>query len=133
VQLDTIAKIFYEQKVHKSKMESSKNMCSSRGNNQTGRGGGRQQRAFEGGPRRGGLYCDFMAHEHKGGAMSKIVIAGLENIAVALGCSKKTLYKWIRDKEFPAFKLDGIWRVMPRDAEEWLALQRAAVRDDCWQ
>lgn len=64
--------------------------------------------------------------------MSKIVIAGLENIAVELGCSKKTLYKWIRSKGFPAFKLGGIWRVMPRDAEEWLSVQRATLCDPTW-
>jgi predicted DNA-binding transcriptional regulator AlpA len=64
--------------------------------------------------------------------MSRIVIAGLANIAGELGCSKKTLYKWIRSKGFPAFKLDGIWRVMPRDAEEWLSLQRATVCDQAW-
>ncbi len=55
--------------------------------------------------------------------MSKLVISGLENIAEELGCSKKTLYKWIREKEFPAFKMDGVWRVMPRDAERWLRIQ----------
>jgi len=64
--------------------------------------------------------------------MSRIVIAGLENIAIELGCSKKTLYKWIRSKGFPAFKLDGVWRVMPRDVEHWLAAQRATSRDHAW-
>ncbi|TVM27767.1 hypothetical protein DQK91_22515 [Oceanidesulfovibrio marinus] len=57
--------------------------------------------------------------------MSKIVIAGLENMAQEMGCSKKTVYKWIRERDFPAFKLDGVWRVMPRDIEAWLAAQRA--------
>lgn len=57
--------------------------------------------------------------------MGKIVIAGLENMAQEMGCSKKTVYKWIRERDFPAFKLDGVWRVMPRDIEAWLAAQRA--------
>lgn len=56
--------------------------------------------------------------------MSKLVIAGLENIADELGCSRKTLYKWIRERDFPAFKMDGVWRVMPRDVEVWLYVQR---------
>lgn len=59
--------------------------------------------------------------------MSKLVIAGLENIADEVGCSKKTLYKWIRERDFPAFKMDGVWRVLPRDVELWLAIQRNAT------
>lgn len=49
----------------------------------------------------------------------KIVIAGLENIANEIGCSKKTLYKWIRQRKFPAFKMDGVWRAMRKDIEAW--------------
>jgi excisionase family DNA binding protein len=64
--------------------------------------------------------------------MRKLVITGLENIAQELGCSKKTLYKWIREKEFPAFKMDGVWRVMPPDAELWLRVQRNAQGRDTW-
>lgn len=56
--------------------------------------------------------------------MNKMVIAGLDNIADQVGCSRKTLYKWINQKNFPAFKMDGIWRVLPRDAEKWLSDQR---------
>jgi len=51
--------------------------------------------------------------------MGKIVIAGLENISTELGCSKKTLYKWIRQRQFPAFKMDGVWRAMPKDIVVW--------------
>ena len=51
--------------------------------------------------------------------MCKIIIAGLENIATELGCSKKTLYKWIRQRQFPAFKMDGVWRAMPKDIVVW--------------
>lgn len=57
--------------------------------------------------------------------MARLVIAGLENIAEELGCSKKTLYKWIQEKRFPAFKMDGVWRALPRDMEEWLKARRA--------
>ncbi len=64
--------------------------------------------------------------------MNKLVITGLDNIAYALGCSKKTLYKWIRERDFPAFKMDGVWRVLPRDAEIWLAIQRGAVNNRLW-
>jgi predicted DNA-binding transcriptional regulator AlpA len=60
--------------------------------------------------------------------MSKIVIAGLDNIATELGCSRKTLYKWIRTKDFPAFKLDGTWRAMPKDILGWLDGQRLGCR-----
>ncbi len=57
--------------------------------------------------------------------MTKIVLTGLDTIAEALGCSKKTLYKWIREKEFPAFKMDRVWRAMPGEIQEWLKNQRS--------
>lgn len=57
--------------------------------------------------------------------MQPLVLAGLENIAETMGCSKKTLCKWIKLKKFPAFKMDGVWRAMPRDIETWLAERRA--------
>jgi|GEM_PF-2058285 len=63
--------------------------------------------------------------------MSRLVIAGLENIALELGCSKKTLYKWIQDKRFPAFKMDGVWRVLPGDVEQWLMARRAESDRRC--
>ncbi len=58
-------------------------------------------------------------------ASERLVFAGLDNIAEALGCSKKTLYKWITDKAFPAFKMDGVWRALPGDVERWLRECRA--------
>lgn len=63
-----------------------------------------------------------LRHESRGAG--KIVIAGLENIANEIGCSKKTLYKWIRHRRFPAFKMDGVWRAMPKDIEEWFDSMR---------
>lgn len=57
--------------------------------------------------------------------MQPLVLAGLDNIAEVMGCSKKTLCKWIQHKHFPAFKMDGVWRAMPKDIEHWLALRRA--------
>jgi hypothetical protein len=66
--------------------------------------------------------------------MTKIVIAGLDNIAAELGCSKKTLYKWIREKDFPAFKMDGVWRAMPRDIVIWLDGQkRGSISSACFK
>lgn len=64
--------------------------------------------------------------------MSKLVITGLENIADELGCSRKTLYKWIRERNFPAFKMDGVWRVMPRDVEVWLYVQKGVPSQHLW-
>lgn len=57
--------------------------------------------------------------------MDKMVLAGLENIAETMGCSRKTLCKWIQTKGFPAFKMDGVWRALPVDVEDWLRQQRA--------
>ena len=60
--------------------------------------------------------------------MARIVIAGLDNISEALGCSKKTLYKWIKEKNFPAFKMDGVWRTLPKEIEGWFEEQRSLAR-----
>lgn len=57
--------------------------------------------------------------------MPQLVLAGLETIALEMGCSKKTLYRWIRERGFPAFKMDGVWRALPREVEAWLIEQRA--------
>jgi len=57
--------------------------------------------------------------------MHPLVYAGLENIAEAMGCSRKTLCKWIKEKEFPAFQMDGVWRAQPRDIQDWLDRRRA--------
>ncbi|MCA1944349.1 MAG: helix-turn-helix domain-containing protein [Desulfovibrio sp.] len=57
--------------------------------------------------------------------MARLVLAGLETMAQELGCSKKTLYRWIRERGFPAFKMDGAWRALPREVETWLMEQRA--------
>ena len=62
--------------------------------------------------------------------MSRLVIAGLASMAEVMDCSKKTLYKWIREREFPAFKMDGVWRCMPKDVEIWLAKQRAMAEGE---
>ncbi len=68
--------------------------------------------------RRGGAFA-------QGGFMKgKLCLAGLDTIAGAVGCSRKTLYKWIRNKGFPAFKMDEVWRALPREIEEWLWQQR---------
>lgn len=58
--------------------------------------------------------------------MGALVVAGLENIAETMGCSRKTLYKWIKGRDFPAFKMDGVWRATPREMEAWLNGQRGA-------
>ncbi len=57
--------------------------------------------------------------------MPRLVLAGLETMAQEMGCSKKTLYRWIKERDFPAFKMDGVWRALPREVEEWLVEQRA--------
>lgn len=61
--------------------------------------------------------------------MARLVISGLDNISEELGCSRKTLYKWIHTKDFPAFKMDGVWRVLPSDARVWLRERRSEHRN----
>lgn len=40
--------------------------------------------------------------------MPRLFLAGLDNIAQELGCSKMTLSEWISLKSFPALKMGGI-------------------------
>lgn len=58
----------------------------------------------------------------------KLVYTGLGQIGQACGASKKTLYKWIDRRGFPAFKLDGHWRATPAAILEWMDQQRAEAR-----
>lgn len=58
----------------------------------------------------------------------KVVITGLASIAEFVGTSKKTLYRWIVQEGFPAFKKDGAWRVLPSDVEDWFREQKTLSR-----
>lgn len=52
-----------------------------------------------------------------------IVLVGLKRIADEVGCSRDTLYQWIRIAGFPAFKMSGTWRALPGDVEAWFREQ----------
>lgn len=48
---------------------------------------------------------------------------GMKMIAVECGCSQRTLRRWIRQENFPAFKKDGVYRAIEDDVVVWLRNQ----------
>lgn len=55
--------------------------------------------------------------------MAKLI--GMKAIAAHVNRSEVTLLGWIRDMEFPAMKLGGIWESTTEDIEKWNKRQKA--------
>jgi excisionase family DNA binding protein len=52
-------------------------------------------------------------------------ILTLEQVAVFLKASKKTVYRLAQKGEMPAFKLGGSWRFRRAELDHWIANQIA--------
>ena len=55
---------------------------------------------------------------------------GTRNICKTLQVSPKTLLEWIRERGFPAFRVDGRgpYRVVPQDYFCWLRKQSSVLK-----
>lgn len=47
------------------------------------------------------------------------ILTGSKEIQSYVGRSWKTIYKWIKNKNFPAVKIDGIWESDTELIHEW--------------
>ena len=47
-----------------------------------------------------------------------------------LGCHPSTLYRLLKRKTFPAFRIGSDWRIKARDLDEWIERQVAANSDE---
>ena len=55
--------------------------------------------------------------------MAKLI--GMKAIAIHENRSEATVLNWIRDLEYPAVKLGGIWETTTEDSEKWHKKQMA--------
>ncbi len=46
--------------------------------------------------------------------------SSLEEIALHLGVSKDTLYRWIAKKQMPAHKIGRLWKFKISEVDEWV-------------
>ena len=60
--------------------------------------------------------------------MTTFIISGKKNICNFLGRSWDTVERWIREREFPARKIDGIWESDSELITEW---RRSQINGHC--
>jgi excisionase family DNA binding protein len=46
--------------------------------------------------------------------------SSLDEIAVHLGISKDTVYRWIAKKQMPAHKIGRLWKFKISEVDEWV-------------
>ena len=44
----------------------------------------------------------------------------VEEIAVHLGISKETIYRWIERKKIPAHRVGRLWKFKPSEVDHWV-------------
>jgi len=50
----------------------------------------------------------------------------VEEIAIHLGISKETVYKWLERKHIPAHKIGRLWKFKASEVDQWVVDGRAA-------
>jgi excisionase family DNA binding protein len=48
----------------------------------------------------------------------------VDEIAVHLGITRDTVYKWIERWDMPAYKIGRLWKFRKRDVDEWVLSSR---------
>ncbi len=46
--------------------------------------------------------------------------SSLDEVALYLGVSKDTIYRWIANKQMPAHKIGRLWKFKLSDIDEWV-------------
>ena len=49
-------------------------------------------------------------------------------IAAHLGVNRDTIYKWIADKQMPAYKVGRLWKFRKEEVDDWVRQDKAADR-----
>jgi excisionase family DNA binding protein len=50
----------------------------------------------------------------------------VQEIAVHLGASRDTVYRWIEDRKLPAHRLGRFWKFKLEEVDEWVRAGKAA-------
>lgn len=59
--------------------------------------------------------------------MNAAQVLTIRDIAEILNLAEKTVYSMAQDRELPAFKVRGQWRIRRVDFDKWMAIQARAV------
>jgi excisionase family DNA binding protein len=59
-------------------------------------------------------------------ALKAVVAAGVPLIISIEGVDEKTVYRLVKRRELPGFKVAGAWRFKRTDIESWIERQKAA-------
>lgn len=52
----------------------------------------------------------------------------VEEIAVHLGVSRDTVYRWIGQKDMPAHKVGRLWKFCRKDVDDWVRTGKARAK-----
>jgi excisionase family DNA binding protein len=52
--------------------------------------------------------------------------SSLDEVALHLGVSKDTIYRWIANKHMPAHKIGRLWKFKISDVDEWVKINGSA-------
>ena len=52
----------------------------------------------------------------------------VDEIAAYLGIKRDTIYKWIADKQMPAYKVGRLWKLRKEEVDDWVRQDKAADR-----
>ncbi len=52
----------------------------------------------------------------------------VDEIAAYLGIKRDTIYKWIADKQMPAYKVGRLWKFRKEEVDDWVRQDKAADR-----
>lgn len=51
--------------------------------------------------------------------------SSLDEVALHLGVSKDTIYRWIANKQMPAHKIGRLWKFKISEVDKWVKIGRA--------
>lgn len=52
--------------------------------------------------------------------------SSLDEVALHLGVSKDTVYRWIANKQLPAHKIGRLWKFKISEVDEWVKINGSA-------
>jgi excisionase family DNA binding protein len=60
-------------------------------------------------------------------ALADEIMMTIPTLALYLHCHKSTIYRLLKKKQIPAFKIGAVWRFLLSDIDEWLAGRRVTI------
>ncbi|MBC7753683.1 MAG: helix-turn-helix domain-containing protein [Moraxellaceae bacterium] len=54
----------------------------------------------------------------------------VEEIAIHLGVSKETIYRWLERKKIPAHRIGKLWKFKPSEVDSWVMAGGAEISSE---